>query len=114
MVIVQSYRRKKSGDRTEWKYLKCSHYRRAGKHGCVNHVPIQYRDFCQFMIDLLVKKGESVTLKLQSNVEEGQEKKIKKLQQLLNVNEQKKKALLDLYLEELINKEEFEKKTKRS
>ncbi len=28
----------------------------------------------------------------------------------MNVNEQKKKALLDLYLEGLINKEEFEKK----
>ncbi|ONG66638.1 recombinase family protein [Bacillus cereus] len=110
MVIVQSHLRKKNGERTEWKYLKCSQYRRAGKHGCVNHVPIQYHDFRQFIIDLLVKKGESVTLKLQSNVEEGQEKKIKKLQQLMNVNEQKKKALLDLYLEELINKEEFEKK----
>ncbi|MBJ8109998.1 recombinase family protein [Bacillus cereus group sp. N6] len=110
MVIVQSYLKKKNGERTEWKYLKCSQYRRAGKHGCVNHVPIQYHDFRQFIIDLLVKKGESVTLKLQSNVEEGQEKKIKELQKLMNVNEQKKKALLDLYLEELINKEEFEKK----
>ncbi|WP_088356746.1 recombinase family protein [Bacillus cereus] len=110
MTIVQSHLLKKNGERTEWKYLKCSKYRRAGKHGCVNHVPIQYRDFRQFIIDLLIKKGESVTLKLQSNVEQGQEKKIKKLKQLMNVNEQKKKSLLDLYLEELINKEEFEKK----
>ncbi|MDA1620362.1 recombinase family protein [Bacillus cereus group sp. TH204-1LC] len=110
MVIVQSHLKKKNGERTEWKYLKCSQYRRAGKHGCVNHVPIQYREFRQFIIDLLIKKGESVTLKLQSNVEQGQEKKIKKLKQLMNVNEQKKKSLLDLYLEGLINKEEFEKK----
>ncbi|WP_242250047.1 recombinase family protein [Bacillus cereus group sp. BfR-BA-01324] len=110
MVIVQSHLRKKNGDRKEWKYLKCSQYRRAGKHGCVNHVPIQYHAFRQFIIDLLVKKGRFVTLKLQSNVEEEQEKKIKKLQQLMNVNEKKKKSLLDLYLEELINKEEFEKK----
>lgn len=42
-------------------------------------------------------------------MEQGQEKKIKKLKQLMNGNEQKKKTLLDLYLEELINKEEFEK-----
>lgn len=56
MVIVQSHLRKKSGERREWKYLKCSQYRRAGKHGCVNHVPIQYHDFRQFIIDLLVKK----------------------------------------------------------
>ncbi|MCC2480471.1 recombinase family protein [Bacillus pacificus] len=110
MVIVQSHLKKKSGERTEWKYLKCSQYRRAGKHGCVNHVPIQYGDFREFIINLLVEKGESVTLKLQNNVEKGQEKKIKKLQQLMSANQQKKKALLDLYLEELINKEEFEKK----
>ncbi|MGM1350976.1 recombinase family protein [Bacillus cereus group sp. BceL302] len=110
MTIVQSHLLKKNGERTEWKYLKCSRYRRAGKHGCVNHVPIQYCDFRQFIIDLLVKKGESVTLKLQSNVEQGQEKKIKKLKQIMNVNEQKKKSLLDLYLEEIITKEEFEKK----
>ena len=56
MVIVQSHLKKKNGERTEWKYLKCSQYRRSGKHGCVNHVPIQYRDFRQFIIDLLVKR----------------------------------------------------------
>ncbi|MDF9479479.1 recombinase family protein [Bacillus cereus] len=110
MVIVQSHLKKKDGERTEWKYLKCSQYRRAGKHGCVNHVPIQYGDFRQFIINLLVEKGEFVTLRLQNTVEKGQEKKIKKLQQLMSINQQKKKALLDLYLEELINKEEFEKK----
>ncbi|HFJ9490825.1 TPA: recombinase family protein [Bacillus cereus] len=110
MVIVQSHLKKKDGERTEWKYLKCSQYRRAGKHGCVNHVPIQYGDFRQFIINLLVEKGEFVTLRLQNTVEKGQEKEIKKLQQLMSTNQQKKKALLDLYLEELINKEEFEKK----
>lgn len=110
MVIVQSHLKKKDGERTEWKYLKCSQYRRAGKHDCVNHVPIQYGDFRQFIINLLVEKGEFVTLRLQNTVEKGQEKKIKKLQQLMSTNQQKKKTLLDLYLEELINKEEFEKK----
>ena len=110
MTIVQSHLLKKNGERTEWKYLKCSKYRRAGKYGCVNHVPIQYCDFRQFIIDLLIKKGEYVILKLQSNVEQGQEKKIKKLKQLINANEQKKNSLLDLYLEKIINKEEFEKK----
>lgn len=112
MIIVQSYFKKKNGERTEWKYLKCSQYRRAGKHGCVNHVPIQYGEFRQFIIDLLVKKGEAVTLKLQNSIEEGRGQKIKKLQKLMTVNEQKKKAILDLYLEELINKAEFEKKRK--
>ncbi|EEK43017.1 TPA: recombinase family protein [Bacillus nitratireducens] len=110
MVIVQSHSKKKNGERTEWKYLKCSQYRRAGKHGCVNHVPIQYDDFRQFIISLLVEKGEMLTLNFQNTMEKGKKEKIKRLQQLLKTNEQKKKALLDLYLEQLINKEEFEKK----
>ncbi|MDA1641854.1 recombinase family protein [Bacillus cereus group sp. TH177-1LC] len=110
MVIVQSYSKKKNGERTEWKYLKCSQYRRAGKHGCVNHVPIQYGDFRQFIISLLVEKGKSLTLNFQNTTEKGKKEKIKKLQQLLKANEQKKKSLLDLYLEGLIDKEEFEKK----
>ncbi|MBE7141781.1 recombinase family protein [Bacillus paranthracis] len=110
MVIVQSHSKKKNGERTEWKYLKCSQYRRAGKHGCINHVPIQYDDFRQFIISLLVEKGEMLTLNFQNTMEKGKKEKIKRLQQLLKTNEQKKKALLDLYLEQLINKEEFEKK----
>ncbi|MEM5604246.1 hypothetical protein AAHB51_05605 [Bacillus cereus] len=114
MVIVQTHFRKKNGERTEWKYLKCSQYRRAGEHGCVNHVPIQYREFRRFIIDLLVKKGENITLQLRSNVEEGQERERKKLKQILKINEQKKKSLLDLYLEAIINKEEFEKSGTKS
>lgn len=109
MVIVQSHLKKKSGERTEWKYLKCSQYRRAGKHGCVNHVPIQYGDFRKFIISLLVEKGESLTLNFQNTIKKGKKEKIKKMQQLLKTNEQKKKSLLDLYLEGLIDKEEFEK-----
>ncbi|MGS7467755.1 recombinase family protein [Bacillus paranthracis] len=110
MVIVQSHLKKKNGERTEWKYLKCSQYRRAGKHGCVNHVPIQYRDFRQFIVALLIDKGKSLTLNFQNTLEKGEKEKIKNLQQFLKANEQKKKSLLDLYLEQLINKEEFEKK----
>lgn len=110
MVIVQSHSKKKNGERTEWKYLKCSQYRRAGKHGCVNHVPIQYDDFRQFIISLLVEKGGFLTLNFQNTMEKGKKEKIKQLQQLLKTNEQKKKALLDLYLDQLIDKEEFEKK----
>lgn len=110
MVIVQSHLKKKNGERKEWKYLKCSQYRRAGKHGCVNHVPIQYDDFRQFIISLLVEKGEFLTLKFQNTIKKGKKEKIKQVQQLLKTNEQKKKALLDLYLDQLINKEEFEKK----
>ncbi|MGG2064189.1 recombinase family protein [Bacillus sp. S14(2024)] len=112
MIIVQSHRKKKSGERTEWKYLKCSQYRRAGRHGCVNHIPIQYGDFREFILNLLMKKGESVLLNLRPNVENEQVRKEKKLQQILKQNEQRKKNLLELYLDGLIKKSEFEKKRK--
>lgn len=112
MIIVQSHRKKKSGERTEWKYLKCSQYRRAGRHGCVNHVPIQYGDFREFILNLLMKKGESVLLNLRPNMENEQVRKEKKLRQILKQNEQRKKNLLELYLDGLIKKTEFEKKRK--
>ncbi|AOM07576.1 recombinase family protein [Bacillus cereus] len=110
MTIVQSHRKKKSGERTEWKYLKCSQYRRAGRHGCVNHVPIQYGDFREFILNLLMKKGESILLNLTSNVANEQVKKERKLQQSLKQNEQRKKNLLDVYMDGLIDKAEFEMK----
>ncbi|MBP0723924.1 recombinase family protein [Bacillus sp. RG28] len=112
MIIVQSFRTKKNGERTEWKYLKCSQYRRAGKHGCVNHVPISYEDFRGFMTKLLMEKGKDVLLNIQKSAETNQLKKCKKLEQTLKQNEQRKKKLLDLYLDQLIEKEEFEKKRK--
>ncbi|MFC3883140.1 recombinase family protein [Bacillus songklensis] len=110
MVIVQSCKTKKNGERTEWKYLKCSQYRRAGKHGCVNHVPIQYEDFREFIINLLIQKGEKLSLQFQGNAQEEQQKQTKKIQQSIQKLEQKKKHLVDLYLEQLINKGEFESK----
>ncbi len=110
MVIVQSSRKKQNGERTEWKYLKCSQYRRAGKYGCVNHVPVQYEDFREFILELLIKKGETIPFNLSSYVEIKQIKKDQKLQQTYRQNEQRKKNLLDLYLDGLIDKDEFEKK----
>ena len=105
--------KKKSGERTEWKYLKCSQYRRAGRHGCVNHVPIQYGDFREFILNLLMKKGESVLLNLRPNVENEQVRKEKKLKQILKQNEQRKKNLLELYLDCLIKRPNLKRNEKR-
>lgn len=110
MVIVQSYWKKKNGERTEWKYLKCSRYRRTGKHGCVNHVPIQYKDFREFILKRLIEKGESVSLAFQGSVQEEQKKQIKKIELQIKQGEGKKKNLVDLYLDQLITKGEFEAK----
>lgn len=111
MVIVQSYRKKNDGTRTEWKYLKCSSYRRAGIHGCVNHVPIQYDDFRKFILSNLKQKGITVNVDLASNVGDFKNKEIKQLEREVCNMEGKHKDLIDLYLEDrLITKAEFQVK----
>jgi uncharacterized membrane protein YccC len=57
-----------------------------------------------------MQKGESVLFNLSTNVANEQAKQERKLQQSLKQNEQRKKNLLDLYLDGLIDKKEFEKK----
>src|SRR5699024_9399498 len=60
MIIMQSWKKNKKRTKKRWRYLKCSAYRRAGKHGCVNHVPIRYENFKQFIIDRLKEKGNQI------------------------------------------------------
>ncbi len=114
MVIMQSYKTKKDGTRTEWKYLKCSKYRRGGKHGCVNHEPIRYEKFREFIMQLLLEKGESIRLNFENEIKKKQKEDIKGMQQNILRLEKQKKKLLDLYLDEdsPLNKEEFEEKRK--
>ncbi|MGG3924889.1 recombinase family protein [Metabacillus fastidiosus] len=113
MVIVQSYKKKKDGTRTEWKYLKCSAYRRGGEYGCVNHTPIQYEDFREFALTHLKDKGKSISVDLGSSFYEKKKNEIKQLQkEIINI-EEKNRNLIDLYLEDkLITKAEFQVKRK--
>lgn len=112
IVILQSYKRKKDGTKTKWPYLKCSKYRRYGKgsDGCVNHEPILYDDFRELMIGRLIKKGKKLPLNIENNLEIQSKNKAKALKSKLEQLERKNKDLLDLYLDQLINKEEFEQK----
>lgn len=110
MVIVQSYKHKKDGSRTEWAYLKCSRYRRGGKDLCVNHDPIQYHEFRQAIIDRLIELSNSMTFDFESQHEKLFESRVKALENSLEQLEQRKKNLLDLYLDQLIDKSEFEQK----
>lgn len=108
MVVMQSWRKKKDGTKTRWRYLKCSAYRRAGKSLCLNHVPIRYEDFKDFIVDMLLDMGKKISFNFDSG--QHQEKQLQKLGKSIKELEDKKAGLLDLFLDKLINKEEFENK----
>lgn len=113
MVIVQSYRTKKDGTRTEWKYIKCSAYRRGGEYGCVNHTPIQYEDFREFVLKKIIKKGKNISVKFENNIIAQRKKEITNLEKQKNVLKQMNNDLIDLYLKDkLITKQEFQLKRK--
>ncbi|MBO8172464.1 MAG: recombinase family protein [Bacillaceae bacterium] len=107
MVIVQSWKRKKDGSKTIWAYLKCSQYRRGGTDLCVNHAPIQYKDFREFIINQLIEKGKLIALNIESDFEAQRKGKLKTLKRKVERLELKKKDLLDLYLEKVIDRNEF-------
>ncbi|OEH91948.1 recombinase family protein [Bacillus solimangrovi] len=109
IVILQSGKKTESGSNVRY-YLKCSAYRRAGKHRCVNHIPIQYEDFRDFLIDLLKEKGQGVSFEFDSELESYKTSEVKVLKKKIQQLEMKKKDVLELYLEQIINKSELENK----
>ncbi|MBE3571161.1 MAG: recombinase family protein, partial [Bacillales bacterium] len=113
MVIVQSYKKNKDGERTEWKYLKCSEYRRAGKYGCVNHTPIRYEDFREFVLKKLINKGKKTKINFENNLYKRKQKEINALEKQKNELERMHSELIDIYLKDkLITKQEFQLKRK--
>jgi site-specific DNA recombinase len=110
MVIVRSWKQKKDGERTNWDYLKCSQYRRAAYDGCINHDPIRYEDFRGLVIGRLLEEGQSISLNFTSDFEKRRQEDLVVLRKQLQQLQNKKKGLLDLFLEQLIDKSEFEAK----
>lgn len=112
MIILQAWK-KKDDTRTIWRYLKCSAYRRAGKHGCINHKPMRYEDFRDFMLKRLIQKGKTVSLNFKNTVLNKKEKEINAIEKRIVQLEEMNKNLIDLYIEEkLITKLEFLQKRK--
>lgn len=110
MIVMQSWKKKKDGTKTKWRYLKCSAYRRAGESACVNHVPLTYEDFREFIIKRLTEKGEQVALEFEDLFGKQKEQQIKKLERSIVELKEKNNRLVDLYVDQLINKEEFEQR----
>ncbi|MCY8813697.1 recombinase family protein [Bacillus atrophaeus] len=111
IVILPSYKYKQNGEKKEFNYLKCSAYRRGGTALCVNHAPIQYKDFRAAVIDGLKAEGKQLKLNVKSDFEEQKKKRIKQTKIEIDNAEAKKKRLIELYLEDqLITKAEFQVK----
>lgn len=110
MIIMQSWNKRKDGSKVRWRYIKCSAYRRAGRNGCVNHVPLTYEDFREFIVNRLIEKGNEIALEFDNFHVKQKEAQIKNLKTRITDLEYKHKRLLDLYLDELIEKDEFEKR----
>jgi hypothetical protein len=107
MVTMISWRKKKDGTKTEWRYMKCSAYRRGGKHLCKGHIPIRYEEFREFVIDRILLYTKDVDLKLGNSLETKNKKQLETAEKQLSLIEGKKKDLLELFLEKYISKEEF-------
>ncbi|MYL50240.1 recombinase family protein [Halobacillus litoralis] len=111
IVTMVSYKRRKSdGHKTTFKYLKCSAYRRGGKAACVNHTPITYEDFREFILSSLIKKWNQVELDLENNLGKNTKSQINNLNQQKIQLEKKKNRLVDMYLNEMLDKEDYLKR----
>ncbi|MEN2765695.1 recombinase family protein [Ornithinibacillus xuwenensis] len=110
MVIMQSWRKKKDGTKTRWRYLKCSAYRRGGTSMCQNHVPITYEDFREFLVGILKEKGEEMVFDFNNVYGTHKKQQILKLEKSIEEYQNKSKELLDIRLNRLIDNNEFEEK----
>jgi DNA invertase Pin-like site-specific DNA recombinase len=107
MVTMVSWRKKKDGTKTEWRYMKCSAYRRGGKHLCEGHEPLRYEEFREAIINRLLDLSKDFNVKLGNNLEQKNKKQLENAERQLSLIEGKKKDLLKVYLEKIITIEEF-------
>lgn len=108
MVILQSMRKDKNGKISNWKYFKCSRYRRYGKAGCVNHKPIKYEDFRKFIIEILVDLAKSIPMDYETTFGLSDKKQLNVLKKDAELLREKNKGLVNLLLEKVIDRDEFE------
>src|SRR5699024_7734121 len=100
MVIMQTSRKKKDGTRSRWQYLKCSAYRRGGSTAFVNHTPIRYEDFREFILNLLLKTGQKVSIDFENTFGNHKKQQLERLKKNIDDLEHRNKRLVDLYLDQ--------------
>ncbi|PEO37272.1 recombinase family protein [Bacillus wiedmannii] len=107
MRVVYSAKKKKDGTKEEWRYLKCSRYKRYGKGECVSHKPIQYKHFREFVLEELEREQNELKTEFESQGQNIHKGKIDNIKKNLKRLEERKKKLVDLYMDNLITKNEF-------
>lgn len=107
MVVLRSWRKKKDGTKVIWNYFKCSAYRRGGKNLCVNHVPLTYENIRAFIVERLSEISDDIEVNFKDYKKLTVEKAIKNNETLLVNLNNKLKNLLDLYLDEIIDRTDY-------
>ncbi|WP_144489069.1 recombinase family protein [Bacillus thuringiensis] len=107
MQVVYSAKKKKDGTKEEWRYLKCSRYKRYGRGECVCHVPIQYNQFRTFILEELEQEEKEVNAKIGSQDSNLHKEKIDKIKRNIRKIKERKENLVDLYMDNLIDKGEY-------
>lgn len=110
MIIMQSWKKRKDGTKSRWRYIKCSAYRRAGRSACVNHTPLTYEEFRKFIVKRLIEKGNEVKINFDNTFKLNKQRRINQLEKNIEDLKSKNGGLVDLYLDELIDKIEFQNK----
>ncbi|WP_017472788.1 recombinase family protein [Amphibacillus jilinensis] len=108
MVILESWKKKKDGSKTHWNYLKCSKRRRSGL--CVNHKPMTYEELREIILQELKQESEKISLNFDETLLHTNQTKIKQLEKREKDLADKQKRLLDIYLDGILEKQEFEAK----
>jgi site-specific DNA recombinase len=98
--------KKIDGSKTYWKYLKCNKYRRSSK--CVNHPPITYENFREIVLQKLKEETKKESFNLGNNLTANDQIRIKQIKKEIDSTNQKIDRLLDIYLEGILNKYEYE------
>jgi len=89
----------------QYQYAKCSRYQNAKL--CLSHKPIKYPEIRELVLERLMKKAEDIEEGFINNVQVDNEKRIAELEGNIQRLKEKKKKLVTLQIEGLLELEEF-------
>jgi DNA invertase Pin-like site-specific DNA recombinase len=110
IVPMLSWRLLANGKKKDYRYMKCSKYRRMGEAGCVNHSPILYEEIKSFLIKQLLEKSYMLKLSFEDQFQGQKHDRLVVVEKEIDDLKNKATKLIDLHLEQMISKEEFKQK----
>ncbi len=110
IVPLLSWRLLANGEKKDYRYMKCSKYRRAGEAGCVNHNPLLYEDIKAFLIKQLLEKSYMLQFSFEDSFRGQKHDRLTVIKKEIEGLKNKGTKLIDLHLEQIITKEEFKQK----